>query len=243
MKGMLLFSVLTDSSIERHREWTYGSFSKGCKSFWLLPREKNAKENLYLRRADPQRSIYFTDFLVFELSCPCVGILNGKKITGWNKSKSKINNREKKEGSCEVLENGKNNVMTHRGRGEVEVRPVDDGRMQIDVRGITSWTAQNTIIHKGEMASVKGAWVRADLDFVWTTLCPPFVLLILHKLKCLFVPSKKTHKEAMKQWQTERVFLPALTGINQPATAQSCTRPDNSALRRAAWPVDCKHWT
>lgn len=138
--------------------------------------------------------------------------------------------------------------MTQRSRGEVEDWQADEGRVQIHITEIKSLTAQNTIIHKWKMAPVKGTWIWADLDFVLTTLHFLCSFFSTGKNACPSSPWKPTKRQWSKAPRhekysaplkivlsgigIERVFLPVLTSINQPAMAQ---HSNNSTLSKQTY--------
>ncbi len=154
--------------------------AKDANHFWLLPLKTQAKEqSLSLPSRYPEVSLFHW----------LLGV--------WTNSSH-----------CQLTEKQKHNSMVLK---YFQKRKIDNVRLllmmqlknrrgQTDVREIKSQTTQNTIIHEGEMASVKGAWVGANLDFEWTTLGPSVPMLILHRLKCLPPPPGKSTKQ---QWSNE----------------------------------------
>lgn len=69
--------------------------------------------------------------------------------------------------------------------------------------------------------------------------CPPVLMFIFHRLKSSSVQRKPMKKCSiyleilLSEIGIEWVFLPVLTGINQPATAQHCMHPNKSALSKS----------
>lgn len=212
------------------------------------------KTIFYLSQADTQRSIYlFHWLLVSGPICPSVWILISKIRT------ARILRMYRKDQQNQQQEAafGRGHVRAILHFTSVEDVQVDCVRVQIDVTEIKSWTAQNTIIHKGKMASVKGTWIWADLDFELTTPCPPFLMFIFHRLKCLSLPSKKTHKEAVKQssqawknapplWKSSKVklglrgyFCLCSQALIRLLRLNLCMHPNNSVLSKQTC-VTCK---
>lgn len=110
------------------------------------------------------------------------------------------------------------------------------------------WRQQDKILNSTTQLSIKEKWLllRVLESLQTLTMCAqPCTVHFSYSLcrsKCLFLPSKKTHKEAMKDWGRISCLSPqaliSLLSLNPactPTTALYHSRPEPSG--------DCKDWT